>query len=410
MRTIHYKDKKLFFENYKIENAVNSFPTPFYLYSKQKLINNFLSFQQTAKEYFDMPEICFALKANSNLELLKILSSQGSGADIVSGGELIRAINAGISPKKIVFSGVGKTKDEINLALDRDIMSFNVESAEELMLINKLAKHKNKVANIALRINPKVKALTHKYISTGYKTHKFGLLEKDLLGIVNDDTFWTSSKLVGLSVHIGSQLTCLEATKKAIQQISNCANKISTKLEFIDVGGGLGVNYSNDQKPKAPTLNEYMIAIRDNLKVNYPLKIVFEPGRSIIASTGVFVSKVLRSKQSEDCHFIIVDGGMNDFARPSLYQAYHEIYPSKDCDQKIETDIVGPICETADCFGEKRMLPKLKEDDFIVIADTGAYGHSMSSNYNLRSKPIELLINNEHSLIQIRDKQNLETL
>lgn len=389
---LSYKNKELNFEDTSLKEVLAKYPTPLYLYSEKELIANYREFESGAKQLECEFDICFALKANPNKELLKILAKLGCGADIVSGGELSRALEAGIPASKIVFSGVGKLESEIDQALAAKINSFNVESIEELQMINSRAKAAGQIARVALRLNPKVKAITHKYISTGFKTHKFGLLEEDILSIVNDPSYWTSAKLVGLSVHIGSQLTNLDATGLAVKATSECAKKLPCKLEFIDVGGGLGVNYSNEQSPKAPRIDSYMKVIKDNLDPGYEVKALFEPGRRIVASAGIFLARVIRSKKSEDCNFLIVDGGMNDFARPSLYEAYHEIFPSLQSDELAPTDIVGPICESSDCFGEKRMMPKLGSEDFIAIADTGAYGFSMSSNYNMREKPTEAIL------------------
>lgn len=393
-----YINGRLHFDGIDLEEVLKEHPSPLYLYSENVLRENYLSFQKAAEKFFDDFQICFALKANPNRELLKTLAAQGAGADIVSGGELERALESGIDASKIVFSGVGKTKAEIKKAILAGIYSFNIESFEELKDVNALAKEAGVQARAAFRLNPKVKALTHKYISTGFKTHKFGILEEDILGSIGNKEYWSHVKLAGLSVHIGSQLTDLTATKQAVKAVSACAKKLPERLDFIDVGGGLGVNYLHQEKDQAPSLEEYMQAVRENLDPGYPVKAVFEPGRRIAASAGIFVASVIRSKNSEDCRFLIVDGGMNDFARPSLYQAWHEIYPSRQGGENLETDIVGPICETADCFGEKRMLPLLGEGDFIAIADTGAYGHSMCSNYNLRKKPLEALINSKGSV------------
>jgi diaminopimelate decarboxylase len=388
-----YKNNELHFDGISITKAVKEHQTPFYLYNKSILTRQFLEFQQSATKYFSNTTICFALKANNNIELLKSLAALGSGADIVSGGELKQALKAKIPAKKIVFSGVGKTSSEIEFALKKKIYSFNVESLEELELINNLAKKINTKASIAFRLNPKVQAKTHKHISTGYKTHKFGLLESDILKAIKNKKYWSHTKLIGLSVHIGSQLTDLKATLKATHNMCNLGNKIP-QLEFLDVGGGLAVDYHPEQE--VPSIEMYMQEIAKviqakNLHKN--IKILFEPGRRIVARAGVFVTSVLRTKQSEDCHFLIVDGGMNDFVRPSLYEAYHHIFASKKPNAKsVLYDIVGPICETADCFASARKLPKLSQNDFIVICDTGAYGKTMSSTYNMRSHCHEILI------------------
>lgn len=400
-----YVNKQLHFEGRDLALVLERFPSPLYLYSEKELKRNYLEFENAADSVGREYKICFALKSNPNRELLKILARMGAGADIVSGGELKRALESGIPAEKIVFSGVGKTEEEIANALEACIYSFNVESFEELKTINATAGAKGIQARVAFRLNPKVKAKTHKYISTGFKTHKFGILEEDILNSLDKSEYWSDTKLVGLSVHIGSQLTDLEATGLAVKAASDCAKKLPVKLEFIDVGGGLGVNYSKDQSPKAPSLDFYMAVIKENIDIGYPLKLVFEPGRRIVATAGVFISKVIRSKKSEDCNFLIVDGGMNDFARPSLYEAYHEILPSRQEGEEVATDIVGPICETADCFGEKRMMPMLASGDFVAIADTGAYGYSMSSNYNLRSRPLEVLLTANGELRAINRRQ-----
>ncbi len=380
-----------------IKYIIEQYPTPFYLYSQKILEKNYLEFYNKAIENNLKAMVCFAVKSNNNKHLLKSLAKLGAGADIVSGGELKAALKAGLPAEKIVFSGVGKTKDEILLGLKEDIKSFNVESVEELELINKLAKKLNATAKVAFRLNPKVHAKTHKHISTGYKTHKFGILADDILKTVNDKQYWSHTKLVGLSVHIGSQLTDLDATKEAIINACECANKLPHPLEFIDVGGGLGVNYSPNTH--APTIDTYMKLVAEAVShYKKEVEVVFEPGRRIAASCGFFVTSVIRSKMSEDCRFLIVDGGMNDFVRPSLYDAYHEVLAGHDNGDLIETDIVGPICETADCFATKRQLPILKYKDFVVIADTGAYGHTMSSTYNMRSQPIEIFLTNKGKL------------
>lgn len=381
-----------------IKDIIEEYPTPFYLYSQKILEKNYLEFLNSALTHNLAGTICFAVKSNNNKHLLRSLAKSGAGADIVSGGELKAALKAGIPAERIVFSGVGKTKDEIILGLKENIKSFNVESIEELELINKLANKLNTKAKVAFRLNPKVHAKTHKHISTGYKTHKFGILASDIIKTVEDKKFWTNTQLVGISVHIGSQLTDLEATKEAIINACECANQLPHSLEFIDVGGGLGVNYSPNTN--APKIDTYMKIVAEALThyKNKDVEVVFEPGRRIAASCGFFVTSVIRSKTSEDCRFLIVDGGMNDFVRPSLYDAYHEVLSGHNNGELVETDIVGPICETADCFATKRELPKLKYKDFVVIADTGAYGHTMSSTYNMRAQPIEIFLTNKGKL------------
>ncbi len=402
MKELEYKNKHLHFNQTDILEVSKKHRTPFFLYSEDILSRNYSDFFYGAvNSGLINPLVCFALKSNPNKELLKILASLGSGADIVSGGELKRALEAGISPEKIVFSGVGKTEEEIIYALKSSktgIFSFNVESIEELELINLCAKRLKKKARICFRLNPVVQPKTHKYISTGNKTHKFGLLEADILESLHHKKYWTHSKLVGLSVHIGSQLLDLKATKKAIVKLCEVAIKTKAPLEFLDVGGGLGVDYHPDESQKLPSISDYMNLVSETLNKSFYSKselrprVVFEPGRRIIAKAGIFVMKVLRNKVSENNHFVIVDGGMNDFMRPSLYGAFHDLVPVKEGKAQNPCHIVGPICETSDCFGSNRLMPNLNTGDYLVLCDTGAYGYSMGSNYNLRGRPLELII------------------
>lgn len=397
-----YKKGKLHFDNIPLSSIASKVKTPFYLYSERTLIENYNLFLGSAIDSGVVdPLICFALKANPNLKLLKTLAKCGAGADIVSQGELKRALEAGISPNKIVFSGVGKTQEEIIKGLKAGIYSFNVESIEELELINKQARKLKKRAKVAFRLNPKVHAKTHKHISTGFKTHKFGILKDDIKNALKSKKLWSHTDLVGLSIHIGSQLTCLKATKKAIKELCSLALDIKQPLDFLDVGGGLGVDYGPAEKNKFSTPKQYMDLISKELnqsfykKYTFPnqVRIVFEPGRVIAARAGAFITRVVRTKKSEDCNFAIVDGGMNDFVRTSLYGAYHEILTEKKgTGKKIKLDIVGPICETADCFGSARSLPKVKEGDLISVGDVGAYGFSMASNYNMRQLPKEIVV------------------
>ncbi len=408
---LSYLDSDLCFDNLKIAEIIKNNPTPFYLYSEKSIKESYQHFSQAAS-ILPQTTICYAMKANGQLEILKLLARAGSGADIVSGNELRRALEAGIPASKIVFSGVGKTKEEIDYALSQDIYSFNVESLEELEMINRLAKEKNQTARVSFRLNPKVMAKTHKHIATGDKIHKFGLLEQDILESLNQDIYYSHTKLVGLSIHIGSQLTELEATKKALKALCECALKIPHILEFLDVGGGLGINYEKDSA--TIDINEYMTLIQRELDPYYQknpqLNIVFEPGRILIARAGCFVTSIIRNKKTEGVNFMIVDGGMNDFMRPSLYNAYHEIFPSIDLSEKISTDVVGPVCESTDIFAHERMLPLLKPGQFIAIADTGAYGFVLASNYNLRVKPCQILIQEDKSILRLSKEEYSQNL
>jgi len=403
---LEYKNNSLYFDGTKVESIIENHQTPLYLYSENIIVSQFTKFLNAAtNQKINNPLVCFALKANPNPALVESLFKAGAGADIVSLGELKRALENGCDPMKIVFSGVGKTQADINHALNsgpQGIYSFNVESISELEMINELAGLKNKIARIAFRVNPKVHAQTHKHISTGFKTHKFGILKEDIFEFIKTSDQFKNIKIVGLSVHIGSQLTNLDATEKAIKEVCEIAQEIKTPLEFIDVGGGLGVDYVKDKS--TPSADVYMSSVSKVLneyssKLNYTPRVVFEPGRFICAGAGIFLTKVIRTKKSEDCYFAIIDGGMNDFVRTSLYEAYHKIIPLKQNDnEEIKTEIVGPICETADSFATNYPIQKLKAGDYLAVLDVGAYGHSMASNYNLRSRPNELVIKADQSI------------
>lgn len=414
---LNYKNNELHFVDYPLEKIAKALPTPFFLYHEAILKNNFLDFKLAAENcHIPDPLICFALKSNSNAEIIKTLASLGSGADVVSGGELKRALASGIPASKIVFSGVGKTTEELEFALLHDIYSFNIESIEELELLNSLALKHKKIARVAFRMNPTVKPKTHKYISTGNKTHKFGLLLPDIKKALKTKSLWTHTKLVGLSIHIGSQLLDLKATHDAICIMGDFAKKI-TSLEFLDVGGGLGVDYHPLETKKLPTSMEYMSIVKKALDKSFfkhqpqsKVRIVFEPGRRIIAKTGLLMMKVLRTKKSGSYHFTIVDGGMNDFMRPSLYEAYHGLLPIIKNKSTLTSTIVGPICETSDCFGHQRKISKIKAGDFICLADAGAYGYSMGSQYNLRGKPAEVLITESGDIKIINQAQDYSKL
>jgi diaminopimelate decarboxylase len=400
---LNYKKNQLTFNNFDLSKVAGKYKTPFYFYHQGILVENYQFFIEQARlHHIPNPLVCFALKSNPNPLLLQSLLKLGSGVDIVSGGELKLALKCGANAGQIVFSGVGKTKEEIKFALKlkkQPLYSFNVESEEELEMINYFAGKLKVVARIAFRLNPQVVAKTHKYISTGYKDHKFGMLGTDILRAIKQKKYWTHSKLVGASVHIGSQLTELAATKRALEEVSSLLLRSNPDFEFVDVGGGLGIPYHTDEKVAA--ISDYMNIVSKTLqkelwsKLTQPEKrrVVFEPGRVLIGQAGVLVMKVIRTKKGEQTTFVIADGAMNDLMRPSLYGAYHQILPLKKRNGKLtQVDIVGPVCESADCFlkGQKMVLPQ--SDDYLCIADTGAYGISMSSNYNVRKKPDEVIL------------------
>ncbi len=384
-----YLNKKLRIENITIEKIAKRYGTPTYCYSYSKLRENISNFKKNFKSF--SPLICFAIKSNNNIHLLKEIKRLGLGADVVSMGELMTAIKAGINPKKIVFSGVGKTFDEIKYAVEKNILLINAESESEIKQIERIAKLKKKKIQLGIRLNPNTDAKTLSQISTGKKENKFGVNSKTFIELVNYCKDSTNIELKCLSVHIGSQILDHKPYEKMLKAILKILKKINYKFEFIDLGGGMGISYENNYKRL--NYKKYNIAIKKFLK-NYKTKIIFEPGRSIIGNTGSLVSKIIYIKESEKKNFVILDAAMNDLMRPALYGATHKILPSikKNEISKRIYEFVGPICESTDKFMTVKKFQKLKEDELIIMCDVGAYGMSLSSNYNIRPKPAELLV------------------
>ena len=384
-----YIKKRLAVEKVNFQRIAKKFGTPFYCYSYSKLKENVNRFKENFKSF--SPLICFAVKSNTNVNLIREIKKFGLGADVVSLGELMIALKAGIKPNKIVFSGVGKTSSELNFAINKKILLINAESLSEIMEINRIAKLKNKKVRIGVRLNPNTDAKTLNQISTGKKENKFGVNKNTFHKIVN---FCKNSKNIDLkclSVHIGSQILDHRPYGKMLKAVSYILDETNHQFEFIDLGGGMGINYSD--KDRALSYNKYSSAINNFLK-KHKVKIIFEPGRSIIGNTAVLVSKVIYIKDSERKEFIILDAAMNDLMRPALYGAFHRTLPVMKSNKISEKtyEFVGPICESTDKFITLKKFQKLKEKDLIAICDVGAYGMSLSSNYNLRPKPIELLI------------------
>ena len=384
-----YINKRLTLEKVNFQKIAKKFGTPFYCYSYSKLKENVNRFKENFKSF--SPLICFAVKSNTNVNLIREIKKFGLGADVVSLGELMIAIKAGIKPNKIVFSGVGKTSSELNFAINKKILLINAESLSEIMEINRLAKLRNKKVRVGVRLNPNTDAKTLNQISTGKKENKFGV-NKDTFHKIVD--FCKNSKNIDLkclSVHIGSQILDHKPYGKMLEAVSHILDKTNHQFEFIDLGGGMGINYSN--KDKTLNYKKYNTAINNFLK-KHNVKIIFEPGRSIIGNTGMLISRVIYIKDSGRKKFIILDAAMNDLMRPALYGAFHRTLPviksNKISNKPYE--FVGPICESTDKFITLKKFQKLKEKDLIAICDVGAYGMSLSSNYNLRPKPIELLI------------------
>ncbi len=399
-----YKKRHFYIENVSAERIAKQFGTPSYVYSYNKIKNNIYNFKKKFKTI--NPLICFSVKSNSNLKILSLINKFGLGADVVSKGELMRALKAKIKPEKIVFSGVGKTIDELKFAVDKKILLINAESKNEIIEIEKIAKKNNKKINIGIRLNPNTDAETLKKISTGKKENKFGLTKKNFLEILKEYKDSKFINIICLSVHIGSQITSHLPYKNMLNVVNKIIQQSRYKFKYIDLGGGMGIQYEN----KSNKLNylKYNKQIKSFLKKNNS-KIIFEPGRSIVGNAGYLISKITYIKQTNSKNFVILDSAMNDLIRPALYGAKHRIMPSKLNRIKIlkKHEFVGPICETTDKFLTVDKYQKMNQRDTIIICDVGAYGMVLSSNYNLRPKPAEILVNkNSAKIITKRQKLN----
>ena len=384
-----YVNKKLKIEKTNFQIIANKFGTPVYCYSYSKLKENINKFKKNFKSF--SPLICFAVKSNTNVNIIREIKKFGLGADVVSVGELMMALKAGINPNKIVFSGVGKTLSEINFAIKKKILLINTESLSEVKNINKVAKLNNSRVSIGVRLNPNTDANTLSQISTGKKENKFGVNKKTFYQIIDYCKLSKNIDLKCLSVHIGSQILDHKPYERMLKTVSTILNKTNYNFEFIDLGGGMGITYL--EKNKKLNYKKYNTAILRFLK-KHNVKIIFEPGRSIIGNTGTLITKVIYIKDSERKKFIILDAAMNDLMRPALYGAIHKTLPVIKSSKFSNTayEFVGPICESTDKFVTLKKFQKLKENDLIAICDVGAYGMSLSSNYNLRPKSVELLI------------------
>ena len=401
-----YIDNKLKIEKIKVQDIAKKYGTPTYCYSYDRLKKNINNFQKNFKSF--SPLICFAVKSNTNVNLIREIKKFGLGADVVSKGELMMALKAGVSPNKIVFSGVGKTSEEINFAIEKKILLINAESVSEIREIDRVAKIKKKKVKIGIRLNPNTDAKTLSQISTGKKENKFGVNEKTFFKLVN---FCKSSKNIDLkclSVHIGSQILDYKPYEKMLRVVDRIIHKINHKFEFIDLGGGMGISYTYEDKKL--NYKKYGEIIKNFLK-KHKSKIIFEPGRSIIGDTGTLISKIIYIKKNNSKNFIILDAAMNDLMRPALYGAHHKILPSTKSKKKSNKtyEFVGPICESTDKFNTLKNFQELEEKDLIAICDVGAYGMSLSSNYNVRLKPPEILIKGSKIKI-IRKKQKYKDL
>ena len=403
---IHANQGILFAEDVSLETIANQFGTPTYIYSKNTLIDTFESFQKGLLKTNHL--ICFAVKANSNIAILNLFASLGAGFDIVSGGELERVLYAGGDPQKIVFSGVGKTVSEIEAALKANILCFNVESRSELLRIEAVASKINIKAPISIRVNPDVDAKTHPYISTGLKDNKFGVDFNQALALYLEAKGMSYIEIKGIDCHIGSQITELKPFVDALDRVLSLVDQLKNNnihLSHVDIGGGIGICYQ-DESP--PDFDIYTKAILNKIQ-NLDVKIIFEPGRALVGNAGVLLSKVEYLKQNDVKHFAIIDAAMNDLMRPTLYDAYHEIKIVREHDTKLQSfDVVGPVCESGDFIAKNRSL-KLKENDLVCIMSAGAYGMSMSSNYNSRGRAAEVMVDRD-KIFEIRAREKSSDL
>jgi diaminopimelate decarboxylase len=393
MNDFHYVNDELWCEEVPVAKIAKEAGTSFYLYSHRTLNNHFKVFDES---FAAIPHIvCFAVKANSNLAILRIFARLGGGVDIVSGGELYRALKTGVDPLKIVYSGVGKKNEEIEYALTSNILMFNVESSQELQAIDACAGNMGKKAGIALRVNPDVDPGTHPHISTGLRENKFGIDVEIALNQYRLAKTFSNVEIIGVSCHIGSQVTRISPFLDALGRVKNLISLLRADgiaVKYLDLGGGLGIRY-NQEEPPHPS--EYATDLISAVK-ELGCTLILEPGRVIVGNAGILVTKVLYTKSNNDKNFIIVDAGMNDLIRPSLYNSYHQIQPViKRNRGEITADVVGPICESGDYLAKERRLPIFESDDLMAVMSAGAYGFTMSSNYNSRPRVPEVLVRDD---------------
>lgn len=404
---LHYRAQRLYCEEAPIEELSTKFGTPLYVYSQATLTKNFERFKQGLSTL--RAEICYSVKANSNLEILRLLAHAGAGFDIVSGGELARVQKIGADPSRVVFSGVGKTQAEIDRAIMTGLLMFNVESAGELHLIRSRAAHLQRRAPVAIRVNPDVEAETHPYISTGQATHKFGVPKEEALDLYRMAGKWPEIEVRGIACHIGSQILDINPFLAAFDEIRALADQLRSSnlpIEYLDIGGGYGIRYADESPLDFPALVEGLERrLRDT-----PYCIVIEPGRAIVGNAGLLLTRVLYVKRNGKKNFIVVDSGMNDLVRPALYGSFHEAAPLRQSENgKITADIVGPICETGDFLAQDREMPEVAPGDLLAILTTGAYGTTLSSNYNTRPRPAEVMIDGASARL-IRRRETVDDL
>lgn len=409
MHYFEYKDGQLHAEDVPVARLAEEVGTPLYIYSHKTLVRHFKVFDEAFAEVPHL--ICFAMKSNSNIAILRLFSELGGGLDIVSRGELFRGIKAGVSPEKIVFAGVGKADDEIAYALEQGVLMFNVESEDELRNIDAVAGRVGKKAPVAIRVNPDVDPETHPYIATGLKKSKFGIDIAKAMAQYQTAAELEHIDACGLHCHIGSQITQSSPFAEAAEKVANLVRLLREAghdIRYLNLGGGLGITY-HDEAPPSP--KEYADAILPVLK-DLGCTLVFEPGRVIAGNAGILVTKVLYGKENEEKRFVIIDAGMNDLIRPSLYQAFQDVWPIEEAVSsrpKHKCDLVGPICESGDYLAKDRDLPELERDDLVAVMSAGAYGFAMASNYNSRPRPPEVLVRDGEYFV-IRERENYDDL
>ena len=412
MNHFEYRNGEMFAEEVPLKRIAREVGTPAYVYSLATLKRHFKVFNEAFARVRHI--VCFSVKANSNLALLRTFAKEGSGFDIVSGGELFRVLKVGADPKKIVFSGVGKKKEEIEYALNSGILMFNVESEQELLTLNEIASAIGKRAPISLRVNPDVDAQTHPYISTGMKKAKFGVDIKKSLDTYRKAVSLKNVEVVGVDCHIGSQLTSITPFVDALAKVREYLDRVlagemkkeGAQIRYLDLGGGLGINY-HDETPPLP--DDYAKAIIDGLE-GLDITLILEPGRVIVGNAGILLTEVQYIKETDTKKFVIVDGGMNDLIRPALYGSYQAIQPVIDNkSQKIVVDVVGPICESGDFFAKDREISRPQRGDLLAVMSAGAYGFTMASNYNSHPKPPEVLVDGDRYHV-VRKRESFDDL
>ncbi len=407
MHHFQYKEDELYCEDVPVRVIAEKIGTPCYIYSLATLSHHFMTFDSA---FINVSHLtCYSVKANSNIAILKLFGSMGGGVDIVSGGELYRARKAGIPPERIVYSGVGKTVEEIDFALREKILMFNIESTQELKQINRRAEKTGTRPSVSLRVNPDIDPNTHPYISTGMKRNKFGISVDSALQAYEEAKDLKNIDIVGLDCHIGSQLTDVTPFVDALKRLRSLIDRLRQKgahIKYLDLGGGLGIVYDQESPPQP---HEYARALLRELEdINCTL--IFEPGRVIVGNAGLLVTKVLYTKRTQAKNFIITDGAMNDLIRPSLYGSYHHIQPVARSLKETEiVDVVGPICESGDFLARDRGLPMPESGDYLAVMSAGAYGFTMSSNYNSRPRAPEVLVKGGQFSV-IRERETWEDL